>query len=93
MDDIVIASAMRTPVGAGSCRPSGKLGGTGSGSLLPWLIGLLVVVAVVVVVVLIVRGRRKGAPATDPDAVPLEELEKRAASALWRMNVATVVRR
>lgn len=57
-------------------------GGTGSGSLLPWLIGLLVVVAVVVVVVLVVRGRRKGAAATDPGAVPLEELEKRAASAL-----------
>lgn len=57
-------------------------GGSGSGSFLPWLIGLLVVAGVIVVIVLVVRSRRKQAGPAEADAVPLEELEKRAASAL-----------
>ncbi|QBR74784.1 TPM domain-containing protein [Microbacterium sediminis] len=65
-------------------QTQGVAGGSGGGgSILPWLIGLLVVAGIIVVIVLIARSRRKDASGPAPaEAVPLEELEKRAASAL-----------
>ncbi|GAA4778613.1 TPM domain-containing protein [Microbacterium gilvum] len=57
----------------------------GGGGAWPWIIGLVVVAGVVIVVVLLSRRRRTPAVdtgSTPPDAVPVEELQRRAASLL-----------